>query len=474
MCIPVCVLIAQVCLLNVASLTVIHLRLSHPVNQSQVSGTLSTALPEDVFALLEAQLSLLDDYLRATNSIDTKKGDDLLVRAVLSIFENVKCQQVLHKETFLFELETCLAAANDFYRMAEKVDDLMGMLARRYPHMLVWRGVVGETKSIARKEAADLASMFTRDAVHAAERAVTFVMQSIRGSSISTGLFGREWEDVLVQNELAVAMVRTFDDYMKDIRCFLDQKYLFDKVVAASVRAAVCFYVQRLVNKADDLRRARIRAQWNVKKLSFLNPGRAVCRMNYDIDVIRDYFNCFAKESASLERVVTKELSVLVVILECMLIAVGQTKTENLEEFVLVVHKRTGANSAVTKHFLSDLWLLLGEKNEHRMVESAIETMSADLNLLTKGLEEKCRLDSRRSGTSLDHMLKSLYEDRIMYENTLCGSLVKEMKDLRDSNADNPFVQGERTKPSTFGSAWKPSMNALKGSLLKNHLFSDD
>ena len=124
--------------------------------------------------------------------------------------------------------------------------------------------------------------------------------------------------------------------------------------------------------------------------VAFMSSSRSTGRMNYDIEVLREYFGNIAKDIPSLGRVVDTQFSVFELLLECMWLAVGQTSSEknNLEEFVVVVHKRTGADSQVTRHFLSDLWLLMGTKNQHQVVEETIRMMDADLQLLSARLKE--------------------------------------------------------------------------------------
>jgi hypothetical protein len=384
---------------------------------------------------VEAQASLLDEYLISTHLIQTEAGDSLLMDALLSILRNLWYKQTHFRNTFLRDLESCIAGANDFLRMVEKVDGLMKAMTERYPH-LSWDDVKGDvTTAQVRREAADLITLFGSDAVHASERAATYVIQTIQNSSIPAELFSHDWEDRLVHNEVALSMVRTFEDYLSDLHNYVEQDFLYHKVVAALVRSTVCFYVQCLVKKADQMRRTRRR---NSHKIAFMSASRAICRMNYDIEVLRDYFYSAAKESAPLGRVIANELSVLVVFSECMGLAVGQTGADSLEKFVVVVHKRTGGDSEVTKHFLSDLWLLMGPKNEHLVVESAVRRMHAELQLVSARLKEKDSADSlaRKDtiGLRLDEMLKTLYEERILQEkSSVCGNILRDVKELRES-----------------------------------------
>ena len=45
-------------------------RIDHPVIYYEYSNTLHTSLPEDVFALIEAQLSLLQEYTTVNDAIE--------------------------------------------------------------------------------------------------------------------------------------------------------------------------------------------------------------------------------------------------------------------------------------------------------------------------------------------------------------------------------------------------------------------
>jgi hypothetical protein len=388
----------------------------------------------------------------------TEAGDSVLADAILSILRNLWQKQTHFRNTFLKDWEYCIAAANDFLCMAEKLEDLMQSLVEHYPHLVWTEDNKGDTTtSVVRREASDLISLFSNDAVHASQRAVAFIMQSIQKSDIPSQLFSHEWEDRLVHNEVALSMVRTFEDYLSDVYNYLDQDFLYHKVVIALVRSTVCFYVQCFVNKADQMRRAMKRdfGHKREKEIAFMSTSRAICRMTYDIEVLRDYFYSVAKESAPLGRVVANELSILVVLLECTCLAVNQTGVDNLEEFVVVVHKRTGADLEVTQHFLSDLWLLMGPKNEHHAVEKAVKMMHTELRLVSTRLKEKdsaLPASNDMTGLRLDEMLKTLYEDRILQQkSSVCGNILRDVKELRE---ERKLEASEHRKPG-----WKAKLN---------------
>lgn len=454
---------ASECLVNVYLI-------DRTVTKSDISGTLYTSLPEDVFALLEAQASLLDDYLISTELYGTDAGDAILTDALFSILRNLWYKQSHFRNSFLWDMESCIAAANDLLRMVDKVDALVLVTAERYPH-LNWNESGDVTTSLLRKEAASLISLLGNDAVNASQRAVNFVMRDIQRSDIPQKLFDRDWEDRLVQNEVAMSMVRMLEAYISDIRGFIEQDFLFHKVVAALVRSTVCFYVQRFVNKADQMRRAMKRDFGNRKtrRIAFMSSSRATCRMNYDIEVLREYFGNIAKDIPSLGRVVDTEFSVFELLLECMWLAVGQTSSEknNLEEFVVVVHKRTGADSQVTRHFLSDLWLLMGAKNQHQVVEETIRMMDADLQLLSTRLKEvessKQYDNNDMTCVRLDEMLKASYQERILQEkSSVCGNILKNAKDLRDDEGEEHHTSTLTSKEEPSRPKWHNKFDGLK------------
>ena len=96
------------------------------------------------------------------------------------------------------------------------------------------------------------------------------------------------------------------------------------------------------------------RRPWKGKRDSsserFASPGRAVKRVAHDLEALGEYFLSVAKDAeqgAPLLRSVKKELFVLTSVLEFLWAAVGGENS--LEEFILFLHKRTGADSGVTK-----------------------------------------------------------------------------------------------------------------------------
>jgi len=433
----------------------------HPIHKSSVSGSLTTGLPEDVFHLVDSQLSLLEDYLRAKCIISTETGSNVAVEAVLSIVRNLWYHHTNYRYTFLQDVESSIAAANDLMRKLEKLEEMMRQVGEHFPQV-DWREREqgGSATFVVRREIADLVSLFSTDAVNACQRAVNHIMRNIHNSSIASDLFTREWEGDLIQNEVAVAIVRTFEDYLSDLRDYIEHDFLYHKVVAAMVRATVCFYTQCFVKKAHKLRRALKRGfpSKRASTIAFMNSKRAITRMTYDIQVFQEYFETLARHSPPLMRLVVDELSVFVVFIECMWLAVGRKENDSLDEYVVVVHKKiSGADAAVTRHFLSDLWLLLGPKNEHYNIEKVVKRMDTELKLMSAMVKQEATstrvtLD-QSSCLRLDEVLHTMYEDRILQENSsLCVSFVKDIKDAKDRRSHS----SDEEDSSNFEKPWEP------------------
>ena len=110
-------------------------RMRRPIDRSHIYGTLSTSLAEDVFALADSQCGLLHEYLASNGLLRTQVGDSLLAEALLSMLINLRVTQSQFRDSFLVDLPSSVAAANDFCRMAERVEQLLRSVEDRYAHL---------------------------------------------------------------------------------------------------------------------------------------------------------------------------------------------------------------------------------------------------------------------------------------------------------------------------------------------------
>ena len=264
-----------------------------------------------------------------------------------------------------------------------------------------------------RRVAADLVLLFSQDAVLAAEQVQLFCMRSIHRSSIRGDLFSVSWEEDWTHNEVAVAMVHTFDDYLTDCRAYLATGFLYQKAIVVSAKAAVCCYVRCLIEKADAAtRRRRNRDRVSAERNPFRSRKRALIRMQDDIDIIiRDFFRDKVKDSPASLRIVASETFILSLIHECLCV----TDLASLETFIVVIHKRTGADALVTTDFVGDLWLLVAHQSGKRQIDRALAVLGPDLRMVSDGMKQQSPANNstEMSFACLSDMLRVMYEDRI-------------------------------------------------------------
>lgn len=150
-----------------------------------------------------------------------------------------------------------------------------------------------------------------------------------------------------------------------------------------------------------------------------------------DITVLRDFFcdkvstsTDLQSSSPALLRIVTAEIFVLELIHECL--EVSPTDSASLETFIVVIHKRTGADALVTRYFVGDLWLLVAQDdhqqhrgNTKRQLQQTLDLLEPDLRMVSNGMKERSKSSSAAGRSSqvafscLSNMLKAMYEDRI-------------------------------------------------------------
>jgi hypothetical protein len=370
------------------------------------------------------QWNVLHDYLKTSKLLGTEVGDTVLLDGLFSIFRNLQYKHIHYRDNFLTDLERSCATANDFYRMMDTADEFWATLRRAYPKVLGHH-----TASILNIEASDLLSLYSSDAVYAVQRAHMFVVREIHQSEIPSQLFSRDWEDIYTSNEVVLSLVKTIEDYLYDFHNYLCNDLLYRKVVDSLLRAMVCFYITSLVRKADQARRRK-------RNEPFSNPSRALIRMMYDLELFRGYFENLTKQIPSLSNMVEEQLSILVLVHECLGIAAGNTDDSSLEEFVIVLHKHTGGNVEVTKHLLGDLWFLAAPRSQRKEIYDVVSLMQAELQMISMRMEEMAPpLNQQRDpllGIKLVETLKDLYEERILQEQfSVCAPCVHAIKKVR-------------------------------------------
>lgn len=375
------------------------------------SGGLMTSLVEDVFTLLRTETSicvnLLNDKARLGG---TRTGAVMFVDGIQHVLHTLQQTHYSCRLLFLHGTEQCCAAANDFLRASE----LMEELADDWCSRAMSNDLPQDLQTTIRQDAAKVIDMYHSDAVMAAERTQVFIMRDINTTSIGNDFFSKAWEDEWTRNDVSWNLVSILEDHLNHIQRFLSNEYLFHKAVLNAAKAATCFYVRCLVNKADSVtRRCQNRPKFLLKadRHPFVSHERALRRMTDDIDILKDFFASQAGSNTAVNRMINDYMYILELIGEC----ISAKDTHSLESFIVVLHKRTGADALVTRYFVGDLWSLMVHKKARIFIQEMLKELQPDLQMVTTMMKERTKPSPTEllSFVNLDDMLKVMYEDRV-------------------------------------------------------------
>jgi len=355
------------------------------------------------------QRHVLYDFLVSHELFSTEKGNTMLVEGLLCVLRSLKTAQSLHSQLFLSTLEDSCTAANDFFRMSERMEEVLSTLLEIYPFL---RTEVEGSEAASIQEGAELVSLFTRDSVYAAERTHAFTMKVVHQSLLSTDMFSPRWEDEWTNNEVAVALARKFDSDLKDIQYFLCDDFLYYNAAVVAAKAMIYFYVQCLIEKAHQVRYQRQIRNRIVKPAGEQEPfhdhERALLRMKGDLAVLSNFILDKVSESSLPWFIISKELAILDLIHACL----SAKELESLESFAVEIHRRIGADVTVTRHFVGDLWLLTNhlKRRLYRTIALLDRGETADTTKKTNECLVASKTDVPLSFTSLTDMLRSTYK----------------------------------------------------------------
>lgn len=383
------------------------------------TGVLSTSLPEDVLSLLRTDADVLEDIVfNEAGMPDSKTATALWVDGMLHVIFALKQLQLQNRLLLVTTLFDTCAAANDFLRMSESMEVFQNELVAQHSFLKQQPNNDEETGnplvSKLLREMKALVAAFSQDAVMAAERTQIFIIRDIQTTSIATDFFSSNWEDEWTQNEVTLSMIEFFDDFLTKIERYLSTEYLYQKAIIIAQKAMVCFYVRRLVAKADSVirrRRNRERIRLSGDKHAFRSHDRALRRMADDISLMKECFRDKAGGNVTLLRILADDVAILDLIYECL----SSKDAESLESFIVVIHKRTGGYPLVTRYFVGDLWTLTTDKHGRSIIKRTIKDLQPDLQMVTTRMKEEMTAQEQEdlSFVRLDYMLKALYEDRV-------------------------------------------------------------
>ncbi|GKY96091.1 hypothetical protein MPSEU_000569200 [Mayamaea pseudoterrestris] len=390
------------------------------------TGALSSSLTEDVVSLCYLQWTALRDYSSTNRSCNEQS---LVLSGMLHV---VRTMRVMHQSKLSLHWTTlmdCCRAANDFIRMADKLEVLWCKLCVQHPYLqapsarklLQDTGIDADTANTTLfDEWNNFICILSCDAVACAERAQVFMLRHLANqTTIGTDFFSSSWEKDLTDNQVMIRLIKVIDAYLADLKHFLASEHLWCKALLTTCKAVVCLYVRCLVERADVVtgrrRNHNRRAGTKSDRKPFSHADRALRRMRDDVSMLRDFFLVEANGNPALSRILSDELRILEVIHECL----NADDASSIESFVVVIHKRTGVDILVTRCFLSDLWMLVAHRPGKQDIERVLASLETDLQLVSTRVQEQCTLDKKSarndmSFVRLDDMLRVMYEDRIV------------------------------------------------------------
>jgi len=158
------------------------------------SGALVTNLCEDVFSLATVHLQTLRKQLEDASN-------ELYIMVVCIVLNRLRHKQLNARILKHQTLEICCAAANDYYRMSQRVEDLQMDVLSGAKLSKSLRGVLQEACD-------ELVNTYVISSIYAVSMACQGVMEPIE-ANLSQKLFQKDWEETLTHNEVALALTRT-------------------------------------------------------------------------------------------------------------------------------------------------------------------------------------------------------------------------------------------------------------------------
>lgn len=355
----------------------------HTGNITQ-EGLLTTSLCEDLFQVVIVEYNTIKEHL-------AHKSEGLAL-AVAVIFNHLNQKQKKYRDNFVEDLKSCCAAANDFNRMSEKCEDVLDQMTSQCEFST-------EHMSILETASNELLSVYAYDAVFAAQSTHKYIFEPIQ-EVLGDAFFSREWEDNLINNEIASSLVKTLEDFMMDLVEYLDP-LLWKKAVEALVSATVIFYIRCLLLKAENYK--------NNREAYFSDIETTLDRIRGDHLLLREYFEGLESRHPVLGRVIDREFELLSNVQECMDIAAGFSDSD-AQDFVLVMNKRI-SDPFLTQHFFGDIWHLINPQEERGILE-AVATMEDSLVAFSSASNVSSDLAQdipNQPGIKFDQCLEELY-----------------------------------------------------------------
>jgi len=296
---------------------------------------------------------------------------------------------------------------------------------------------------LLQEEQNKLSNIYLSDAVYALEMIHTLVFSPIN-SLLPKKLFSVEWEIYLMNNEVAHSLVNTLDDYLRDIEVYLDNEFLFKKLIDLLITKTVVFYLSQL------LRKAKQQSVIPTRKKVFENTKRACNRFSDDIEIFKKFFVRYAGQIKALHPTIKREFDPLLAIkgfiftLQNYPLQNDMTERE-MQEFAAIFYNMTGTIN-LTRKISCDLCLIFAP-NKAKLVNKSITAIKDEL---TSVKPHRMFPSNNNKNQSQMFQYTKMFSSLYALENEVSINLEK--TDHRKNNWDNGRLTrlrksiGEKTK----------------------------
>mmetsp|Transcript_26234 Transcript_26234/g.32171 ORF Transcript_26234/g.32171 Transcript_26234/m.32171 type:complete len:639 (-) Transcript_26234:215-2131(-) len=250
------------------------------------SGRLTTNLVEDISFFVQSQINAVRECVAYSDDQygeRTESGNmiEVIITDMISlVYSHLKSEHLAERERFLTDnLEFVCATANDFLRMSRWCEEILNEIRDEFklPPNTISMLTLKELSS-------EVITLYSTDAVYATQLMVIIIFVPIE-EVISVRLFSEDWERNLTQNEIAMSLVRTIEDFFSDVLQYLEDSYLLAKFGDALVKTTVIFYTKCAISKA-----IAAREESDGCRPFLLDPLYALRRMESDINVLQSFF----------------------------------------------------------------------------------------------------------------------------------------------------------------------------------------
>lgn len=363
----------------------------HQIN----NGTLVTNLCEDVFSLATLHIKTLRQQLVDANA--TNELNIMVVCIVLNRLRNaqIKARIISNQQTKTQKdtLEICCAAANDYYRMSQRVEDLQNDVLSTTKLSKALVGVLQEACD-------ELVNTYVTASIYAVSMASRWVMEPIEGE-LSQQLFRREWEQILTHNELALTLTTTLADFLSDMEDFLCDEFLVQKFLVALTKAVPIFYLKCLLQISEEHK-----TRMTSKHSFFHNVPLALKRIKDDIAILKRFF--YERRVPALRRICDREFEVLVTILELAQSCHAGSES-SLRDFTIILYKQL-KDFNLTRFVIGDLWHIIRPTLEKRAMQ-IVEGLRPRLKKIEIEVENKTANDCMILDLQYRHSLIAMYDN---------------------------------------------------------------